>query len=215
MLQTILSSTQAKTARESLGLSQGKTATDLQLNRSYLSQFESGKRLFDDEWLKNLRQYYEANGYQFIDTPDEDGNGVRVMDCFVIPSSVNDEQADELLSQYADNKNQIQEVDQDLDEEWETADIYDIGLSYREMDIVLMMARNYALIEQLHGHEVSTPWIIEETADVDSDREEEAQASPVLAHEKTVTLEPEPEEEKSVIESFWHWFTTDDDEKAA
>jgi len=67
------------------------------------------------------------------------------------------------------------------------------------------MAKNYALIEQLQGHKVPTPWIVEE-------REDEALGpSPVIEQEETVTPEPEQEEEKNLIESFWHWLNTDDD----
>lgn len=51
---------QAKTARVAAQLSQGRVASDIGINRSDLSQFESGKYLLDDSTLNRLRDYYQS-----------------------------------------------------------------------------------------------------------------------------------------------------------
>lgn len=48
MKNVILTANLAKSARIELHLSQGKVAGDLDISRTYLSQFENGRYLFDD-----------------------------------------------------------------------------------------------------------------------------------------------------------------------
>jgi transcriptional regulator with XRE-family HTH domain len=103
METTILSSSQASKARLSLSISQGKLASDLGINRSYLSQFESGKRLLNDDVLIVLREYFENNGYLFDDIPDSQNNIVTTMDGFVIPEAIGVDEANITLSEYAEN----------------------------------------------------------------------------------------------------------------
>lgn len=156
MLQTILSSQQAKKAREALGLSQGKVATNLQINRSYLSQFESGKRLFSDEDLNLLRQHYENLGFDFDDSPTISGNGIHVIDGFAIPPLIYDAEADDILTEYAENKVKLQRLSvQKIKSGLFGIDEEDIAEKTRE--ILRLMAKNYSLVEQLHGHETITP----------------------------------------------------------
>src|SRR3569833_4745641 len=57
-------------ARQKTLLSQDKVATDLGINRAYLSLFESGKYLFDECLLSSLRAYYEEKGYVFDSIQD-------------------------------------------------------------------------------------------------------------------------------------------------
>ncbi|MDQ3187084.1 MAG: helix-turn-helix domain-containing protein [Pseudomonadota bacterium] len=49
---------QAKAAGGNAQLSQGRVASNIGINRSYLSQFEPGKYLLDDATLIRLRDYY-------------------------------------------------------------------------------------------------------------------------------------------------------------
>lgn len=158
MLQTILGANQAKEARENLGLSQGKVATDLQFNRSYLSQFESGKRLFVDEDLKRLRDYYENQGYEFVDTPTLETNGIRAMDGFAVPHSVSTEEADNILTEYAENSEHIRRLaSEEIGTSLFFGDVDEKDREQKTRRLLCLMARNYSLIEQLHGHETIMP----------------------------------------------------------
>ena len=107
-MAAILTSIQAKAARHATKLFQGKVATDLGINRAYLTLFESGKYLFNDSALSSLRNYYEEHGYEFNrDFEDMNGqlksdpsphNPFRVKDGFEIPSSMDESEVEELLA---------------------------------------------------------------------------------------------------------------------
>jgi transcriptional regulator with XRE-family HTH domain len=160
MQLTILNSQQAKTARETLGISQGKLASELNINRSYLSQFESGKRLLADKELNLLREYYEENGYEFIDSPTNEGNGIRIMDGFALPAGVNDMDADIILTEYAENMEKIQllsEKDIKINSGIFSDSIDDDDKEAKTRQLLCLMARNYTLIEQLQGRETISP----------------------------------------------------------
>jgi len=164
MQRTVLSSEQAKEARLALGLSQGRVATKLGINRSYVSQYESGRYLFGDEQLAAMREFYESAGFEFHQEEDDEtgrggdsGRGIRLMDGFVVPPSVSEDEADRILSEYAENARRIcelagRQVQRDflgfLDEEERD------GCRREGMTL---MARNYALIEELKGHHTVLP----------------------------------------------------------
>jgi transcriptional regulator with XRE-family HTH domain len=176
MFDTILTAEQAKRARGALGLSQGRVASAVDLNRTYLSQFENGRYVLPDSVLQRLRDYYERQGHAFerLDMPSEAvGCGVRegrqsefeahdrprarVMDGFVVPEQVDDSEADALLTEYAENVAKIRAL-------WSSplkkgffggVDVED--RDRRERAVLALMARNYALVEQLHGHEAVDP----------------------------------------------------------
>jgi transcriptional regulator with XRE-family HTH domain len=159
-----------------LGLSQGRVASAVDLTRTYLSQFENGRYVLPDSVLQRLRDYYEGQGHAFerLDMPSEaDGDGVRegrqsefeahdrprarVMDGFVVPEQVDDSEADALLTEYAENVAKIRAL-------WSSplkkgffggADVED--RDRRERAVLALMARNYALVERLHGHEIVSP----------------------------------------------------------
>lgn len=158
MTALILTADQAKEARTTLNLSQGKVATDLGINRSYLSQFESGRRILDNSTLSKLREYYEDEGYDFWPEPNQsteragramsqgsEGAPIRVLDGFVVPPAFPDAEADEILNEYANNKAKIVELCGKAVPLLTFFDDYDEqALRY--------MARQYLLIEQLHGN---------------------------------------------------------------
>jgi transcriptional regulator with XRE-family HTH domain len=78
-MSNILSAVEAKQARASIKRSQGKVASELGLNRTYLSLFEGGKYLFDDGTLQRLRAYYEERDCSFgVDDKNIDGVEVEV-----------------------------------------------------------------------------------------------------------------------------------------
>ena len=71
-MDTTISPSEAKSAREALRLSQSKTGAAVNLNRAYLSQFENGRYLLTDDDNEKLRLYYESEGYDFNDTSGQD-----------------------------------------------------------------------------------------------------------------------------------------------
>ena len=133
-----------------------KLPFDLKINRSYLSQFESGKRLLIDEHLNLLRQHYEGIGFDFDDSPTISGNGIHVIDGFAIPPLTDDAEADAILTEYAENKVKLQRLsEQKIPSGIFGVDEEDVAEKTRE--ILRLMAKNYNLVEQLHGHETITP----------------------------------------------------------
>jgi transcriptional regulator with XRE-family HTH domain len=173
MFDTILTAEQAKRARGALGLSQGRVASAVDLNRTYLSQFENGRYVLPDSVLHRLGtiardrgtpssgstcpQRRLAVGLERGDSLNHDRPRARVMDGFVVPEQVDDSEADALLTEYAENVAKIRAL-------WSSplkkgffggVDVED--RDRREGAVVALMARNYALVEQLHGHEAVDP----------------------------------------------------------
>jgi len=171
-METILTPAQAKTARTELGLSQAKTATTLNIQRSYLSQFENGKYILPDKDLDALREHYETQGYDFdTTTPSPAREAVstsnadtechaRIMDGFVVPDYLDPGFMEDLLSEYEEN---IQKINQLC--------MYDIRAHHTEdplfgkpfvrddahnqftREALILMARNFNIIEELRGHD--------------------------------------------------------------
>ena len=108
---------QAKTARVTAQLSQGRVASDAGINRSYLSQFESGKYLFDDATLVRLRDYYLKHGGRFESVihpasaqskgDGEESKTLRLRDGFLLPPEAEEDHVDGLLNEYSENRRRI------------------------------------------------------------------------------------------------------------
>lgn len=178
MTNTILNANQAKNARSALQLSQGKVAGDLNINRTYLSQFENGRYLFCNSKLKALREYYENEGYNFpveneneqsdfsevfpdVNTQTHGDYQPKVMDGFVIPDQIEDINADAILSEYADNCRSIKVLcQQPIKKDW-LFGIDEADCEQKAQDVLTLMARNFTLIERLHGHDTVMPSPIE------------------------------------------------------
>lgn len=178
MTKTILNANQAKNARSALQLSQGKVAGDLNINRTYLSQFENGRYLFCNSKLKALREYYENEGYNFpveneneqsdfsevfpdVNTQTHGDYQPKVMDGFVIPDQIEDINADAILSEYADNCRSIKVLcQQPIKKDW-LFGIDEADCEQKAQDVLTLMARNFTLIERLHGHDTVMPSPIE------------------------------------------------------
>ncbi len=67
----MITSTQAKSARLELGISQNKVAKDTSLSRQYLINFELGKYNPNQEFQETLKAYYSKNGVIFENKQDE------------------------------------------------------------------------------------------------------------------------------------------------
>ncbi|MBN7798433.1 helix-turn-helix domain-containing protein [Parahaliea mediterranea] len=105
----ILSPSEATQARESLGMSQAHVARAVGLNRSYLSQFEGGKRVLEDRWQTALREYFSGEGWesaQVIKMPPGSTKSLpaaspfATIDGFVIAAHIEPDEAEALLEEY-------------------------------------------------------------------------------------------------------------------
>ena len=77
-MEQVMTAQQAKSARSAAHFSQGKVATDLGINRSYLSLFESGKYVLDDSTLTQLRDYYQDHGVNLDGAPSASDNAKTI-----------------------------------------------------------------------------------------------------------------------------------------
>jgi len=162
-MNIILTAKQAKQAREDTSLSQGKVATELQLNRTYLSLFESGKYVFDDNTLQSLRSYYEALGVVINnETMEVTDTEARLRDGFIIPHAIDDDEVEEFLAEYAENKSVITTLCADKPETGLFGGVVQEDVESRQYEIILLMARNFLLIEELQGHLTLMPSQAEE-----------------------------------------------------
>lgn len=161
-----LTAQQAKTARINAQLSQGRVASDLGINRSYLCQFESGKLLFDDATLNRLRDYYSKtdagldSGAHVSSTQfngdGEGSNRLHVRDGFLLPPEADEDQVDALLSEYAENRQRISDI---CNIDLSNSGFLGFGVdeekgSHYADEVMGLMARNYIIIEELQGHGV-------------------------------------------------------------
>src|SRR5258708_11902929 len=166
-MEQVLTAQQAKSARTAAHFSQGKVATDIGINRSYLSLFESGKYVLDDNTLTQLRDYYQDHGVNLDGAPGAPSiaktisastasDGARLRDGFLLPEAMDDDEADALLTEYAENREKISALcAEDLTKGFLNSLFgVDTDEAVEPVNKVLaLMARNFAIIEQLQGHD--------------------------------------------------------------
>ncbi len=165
-MDQILTAQQAKNARSAARLSQGKVATDLGINRSYLSLFESGKYVLDDNTLTQLRDYYQdhsvhldgtSNGRTIpASTPTENA---RLRDGFLLTDAMDDDEADALLTEYAENREKISALcAEDLTKGFFSSlfGVDSDDAAEHVNKVLTLMARNFAIVEQLQGHDTAS-----------------------------------------------------------
>jgi transcriptional regulator with XRE-family HTH domain len=166
----------AAAARKKLGLSQAIVSRAIGLNRSYLSDFESGKRILEDRWLDSLLEFFLAEGWTPIapNTPSpvisalpksREINPFSIADGFVIARPQIDDEAEELLNEYYENA-------LGLELEWvrplprgifggqDPQDMLETALP-----ALVLTARQYQIVRLLHGHSKSTPMNTDDTKD--------------------------------------------------
>jgi transcriptional regulator with XRE-family HTH domain len=164
-MDQVLTAQQAKSARTAAQLSQGKVATDLGINRSYLSLFESGKYVLDDNTLTQLRDYYQDHGVNLDGAPGAPStaktipastasDGARLRDGFLLPEAIDEDEADALLTEYAEYREKISAL---CAEDLTKGFFYPLfGVDGDEAaecvnKVLTLMARNFSIIEQLQG----------------------------------------------------------------
>jgi len=171
-MSIILTAQQAKQAREAVRLSQGKISSVLGINRTYLSLFESGKYIFDDQALEDLRKYYEGLGYDFQDegldggidvinyplpAPPDNISNQSVSDGVEASSELPVQGHTELLTEYEANRQAIndlasQEVGGGLFSDW-----FEEPGEEEKLRLITLMARNYSIHEEMKGHHTIRP----------------------------------------------------------
>jgi hypothetical protein len=151
-------------------------ASSVGLNRTYLSLFENGKYLLPDADLQKLRAYYADRGIEFSDDqlpdhPDFDDpgpaadqskpkRGVRIMDGFAVSLNADSDEVESLLAEYADNKAEISRLCQYDIRKHHThepflfgdPEIDEAAVEKCTREVLVLMARNYYLVERLQGH---------------------------------------------------------------
>lgn len=155
----ILIPSEAIEARETLNLSQALVARETGMNRSYLSQFESGRRILEDRWQRKLRDHYVSMGWEQnrrqADSESPVGPapcpGITIRDGFVIAETAAEDDLDGLLDEYHECTRLTDELGQaklkrgffdDLDEE---------GALAQAKQYFVLTARLHAIVRELHG----------------------------------------------------------------
>lgn len=168
MNRPTMTSTQSKTARAALGVSQSKVARATGINRSQLALFEVKKYVLDEMKLKALRAYYEAQGYEFeapntsrksapndsqapvsqsaeSDPRSMPPSDAKVIDRFVVPAGLEDDALEALLDELDTNDRRIDELAQ-LKPQFDWLGEPKPGA---QAEILRLMARNYLRVRQL------------------------------------------------------------------
>ena len=168
MNSIVLTPDESKRARSELNISQAKAASGADINRSYLSQFESGTRILDDKSADKLCSFYVASGWEEeqIEVVEPEvaikTGGIKIRDGFVIPNQADDEHLERLLEEYQDNLLEIQQ------EEGKPVHFGFLGGLNEERTaemsqyLLKLMARNFSIITQLHGQDILVPAKISE-----------------------------------------------------
>jgi transcriptional regulator with XRE-family HTH domain len=163
-----MTSTQSKAARAALGISQSKVARATGINRTQLALFEVKKYVLDEAKLSALREYYEAQGYEFEapdttrkstsrdlqapvarlaepDAHETHSSDTKVIDWFVVPAGLEDDALEALLDELDTNDRRIDELALQAPQfDW-------LGEPKpgAQDEVLRLMARNYLRVRQL------------------------------------------------------------------
>lgn len=164
-MSNIISHSEAKQARALTKLSQGKVASDLGINRTYLSLFESGKYVFDDSILLDLRDYYEELGFDIgQDSTDLDGSLEQghcgsemsqetiVRDRNNFPSSGKKAASEEQLSVHTTNTHRIKEICSEKVKRGLFGGVNRENLNKKLDEVVWLLAKNELITLQMRGN---------------------------------------------------------------
>jgi len=146
-MQNRLTPEACKAARTTASLSQARVATDLGINRTYLSQFESGKYRLDEPILDKLSNYFIEKTISLAQETTEAQNFVGNVEVTTENTEDIHRELDELRSSIAslcaydlDNSRFLGLwIDEEEAEE-------------RTEEVILLMARAYLLGEEMKGN---------------------------------------------------------------
>ena len=155
----------------------------IHINRAYLSQFENGRLILNDQVLEKLEAYYVSQGAlpaskQALSAATTRGKGAKfiaslattgatldfdgpvIRDGFLIPSASDDLLVEDLLAEYAQNRQRVAELCQEDLRETEFLDFVSVDAERAEekvKEVLTLMARNFAVIEEIQGGETVEP----------------------------------------------------------
>ncbi len=115
--------------------------------------------------LTQLRDYYQDHGVNLDGTPGAPSNaktipastaseGARLRDGFLLPDAADDDKTDALLTEYAKNREKISPLCAADFTKGFFCPLFDVDgdeATERINKVLTLMARNFAIIEQLHG----------------------------------------------------------------
>ncbi|UTW46766.1 helix-turn-helix transcriptional regulator [Bacterioplanoides sp. SCSIO 12839] len=111
MENTILTPELSAQARAELSLSQAKVSNDVGLSRGYLSQYESRKRVLNDNQVKSLQEYYQGYGWVPAESKSEptDAESALVIDGVVVADHA-EVDVEQLFEDYYATQSEIDEL---------------------------------------------------------------------------------------------------------
>jgi transcriptional regulator with XRE-family HTH domain len=171
-IEQILSPSQAVSAREELSMSQAKVASDTGISRPYLSQFEGGKRILEDDKQQILLDYYTGYGWVYPEPIFEDENEdilpYVVRDGFAVTKSIHNQELEEILSEHYENAEKIDNLKSlkvkrgsllgKIDKE---------HANFIWLQVMMLTARQYTIKQLLHGQlDVAGEFVEQEKAQI-------------------------------------------------
>lgn len=164
-----LNQTSAKEIRESLKLSQAKVANETGINRAYISQYESGRRVMEDRDLETLEHFYIQEGWDPMpldpEQPPMEIEGFRYVDGFIVTepeSEIEEEQLEALIQEYYDNAESINEMrTQPVEKGFLFGGLDKESTTEKALPLLTLYARQYQIKETLQGRS-ALPVITEE-----------------------------------------------------
>jgi transcriptional regulator with XRE-family HTH domain len=168
-IEQILSPAQAISAREELSMSQAKVALDTGISRPYLSQFEGGKRILEDDKQQILLDYYTGYGWVYPEPIFEDDHLPYIIrDGFAVSESIHNQDLEDLLSEHYENAKKIDELKSlkvkrgswlgKIDKE---------HANWIWLQVMMLTARQYTIKQLLHGQlDVGGEFVEQDTSQI-------------------------------------------------
>jgi transcriptional regulator with XRE-family HTH domain len=171
-IKQILSPAQAVSAREEVSLSQAKVASDTGISRPYLSQFEGGKRILEDDKQQILLDYYAGYGWLYPEPIFEDDNDdflpYIIRDGFAVSESIHNQELEDILSEHYENAEKIDKLK--LTEVKRGSWLGKIDKEHANwiwLQVMMLTARQYTIKQLLHGQlDVSGEFVEQEKAQI-------------------------------------------------
>lgn len=111
-----LTPNQSIEAREQLSMSQSKAASAVGINRAYLSEFESSKRVLEDHAMDKLTRFYKEQGWKpDVNVPvaqslNSNKHGLTLVDGMVMGAHVPKNVQEQLLAEMYELETEIEKL---------------------------------------------------------------------------------------------------------
>lgn len=155
-LNTLLTPEHAINARQTLQLSQARVANDTGINRTYLSQFEQGKRLLDDKHMTALNDYFHGLGWEVthaeteLETPTQ--GEPRIIDGMLIAPAIAQDEAEALLNDYYQHAQRIKQFSQqDIKRNFLLGGVNEEATLALALPVLLLLNRQHQIKQALQG----------------------------------------------------------------